>query len=123
MNNDDIPHTIDAAVNRVMEFDVLNPLMNPEIKELMSSEDNFIVTLHHGLGRWIRNEWGLWGGGPLQDEFKSLGIGHADDMSSIIIQLVYRRYKKLDEDVNGLVKYYREYWIGQGVNPLTLEKN
>lgn len=46
----------------------------------------FALSLHHSLGRHLRNEFGLWTKDtPLYEECKSLGLEHADDMSHRII--------------------------------------
>lgn len=44
-----------------------------------------MIRYHHGLGTWIRNNWGLWGGSRLQKYFTDRGITHPDDMSGIIL--------------------------------------
>jgi hypothetical protein len=44
-----------------------------------------LARFHFGLGRWIRNNWQLWGGSRLQQYFERLSITHPDDMSSIIL--------------------------------------
>ncbi len=43
------------------------------------------VRLHHGLGMWMRNTWGLWGNSELKKFFTKNGVEHPDDMSSIIL--------------------------------------
>ena len=50
----------------------------------MPHRDNMII-YHHGLGTWIRNNWGLWGGSRLQKYFTARGITHPDDMSGVIL--------------------------------------
>lgn len=60
----------------------------PEIdrKEMAALKTrNDMITYHHGLGTWLRNNWGLWGGSRLQKYFTDKGIGHPDDMSSIVL--------------------------------------
>ena len=42
--------------------------------------------MHDSLGRWIRNEWGLWTGSELKDELMGKGFNHPDDMSNYIIE-------------------------------------
>jgi hypothetical protein len=58
-----------------------------EIKCLPSRTD--MALYHHGLGMWIRNNWGLWGGSRLQKYFFDRKIKHPDDMSSVILSLYY----------------------------------
>ena len=38
-----------------------------EIKNLKSRDET--IKYHHGLGVWLRNNWGLWGGSRLQKYF------------------------------------------------------
>ena len=63
-----------------------------EKDQLMSCRENETpFGWHMGIGMWIRNNWGLWAGGELQDHFKELGLFHADDMSGMIFHQ-YRHY-------------------------------
>lgn len=43
-------------------------------------------SVHHSLGMWIRNNWGLWGGSRLETYFTDNGIHHPDDMSGVILE-------------------------------------
>jgi len=54
-----------------------------EMKALMSR--NEMIRYHMGLGMWMRNNWGLWGGSRLQKYFTDKGVTHPDDMSSVIL--------------------------------------
>jgi len=54
-------------------------------------EDEATLRYHHGLGMWIRNNWGLWGNSKLKQYFLDQGITHPDNMSSIILKS-YHRY-------------------------------
>ena len=74
------------------------------------SEDQFLGQAHHGLGRFLRNEWGLWGGSDIQKWFKERGIHHADDMSSIILTSFHRKLFNKDIDLDGQIKHYIKYW-------------
>ena len=46
------------------------------------------LSVHHSLGRWIRNNWGLWNeeDNELKTNLKKLGYIHPDDMSNYIIE-------------------------------------
>ena len=82
------------------------------IQEL-NDEDHISARLHHTLGRYIRNEWGLWAGGKLHDWFKSRGIWHADDMSGIIITSYWRQQHGVPIQFQEQVRLYQEYWAKQ----------
>lgn len=76
-----IPKTLEEAI---IELD----------KELSSDDKSFLLengslSVHHSLGRWIRNNWGLWGDPESSELKKSLleqGLEHPDDMSNYIIE-------------------------------------
>lgn len=57
------------------------------IKALPNREETIIY--HHGLGTWIRNNWGLWGGSRLQQYLIAKGLGHPDYMSATILEFYY----------------------------------
>jgi hypothetical protein len=69
-----------------------------------------LVTTHHGLGRWIRNNWGLWEGGALADHMKSLGFTHPDDMSASIIREFWNRMNNKPSEIQDDIKKYAEHW-------------
>lgn len=74
-------------------------------------EDEFSAVIHHGLGRWIRNNWGLWTDSRLFDYFKDkYGITHADDMSGIIFASFHRHLNGKDLDIEGQVEIYKKHW-------------
>ena len=90
-----------------------------ELKRLLPKEDvqamrkgteADMIQYHHGLGTWIRNNWGLWRGSALSKWFNKQGIQHPDDMSGIILDSFWRHLNskpiKLDEQIKG----YQEYW-------------
>lgn len=54
-----------------------------EMQALPSRDD--MIRYHHGLGTWIRNNWGLWGGSRLQKYFTEKGSTHPDEMSMIVL--------------------------------------
>ena len=81
-----------------------------------------IVRLHHGYGRWLRNNWGLWSKeGSLYEHFTDMGIGHADDMSSILLTTACRRILGDDDQLQEQVDSYKKFWRNQDIDPLTLE--
>jgi len=88
---------------------------------------NGAIGLHHTLGRYLRNTWGLWEGSagkhsPLRDWFLNRGLGHADDMSAIILDYFTSKLRHEEFDLDSAIEYYRHYWEDLGINPLTQEK-
>lgn len=72
-------------------FIQLDKLLSEEdkqtIKQLKNREET--IQFHHGLGTWIRNNWGLWGGSRLQKYMLDRGFRHPDDMSATILEFYY----------------------------------
>lgn len=74
--------------------------------------------LHFSLGRFLRNNWGLWSKeSTLYKWFRDVGIWHADDMSGIIIESYRRKLNGEPLDLLGQVKYYQDYWAANGGQP------
>jgi hypothetical protein len=69
-----------------------------------------ISMVHRGFGMWMRNNWGLWGGGPLAKSFNEMGIRHPDDMSGIILTSYWLHLHECPLRVPEQVAYYRAYW-------------
>jgi hypothetical protein len=84
-------------------FVELDRLLNDTTKqEIKNKNDSFelIGEYHMGLGRWLRNNWELWGGSRLQVYFHDRQIFHPDEMSSMILES-YAKYlngKTFDSD-------------------------
>jgi hypothetical protein len=70
------------------ELDRLLPEVDKkEMQALPRRED--MIQYHLGLGMWMRNNWGLWGGSRLQKYFTDRGVAHPDEMSSVILYHYY----------------------------------
>ena len=72
-------------------FIQLDKLLSDEdkqnIKQLEDRKET--IKFHHGLGTWIRNNWGLWGGSRLQRYFIEKNVTHPDAMSALILESYY----------------------------------
>lgn len=66
---------------------LLSEVDKKEMKAKAKRED--MIEYHFGLGMWLRNNWGLWGGSRLQKYFADKKVDHPDDMSSIILEYYY----------------------------------
>jgi hypothetical protein len=66
---------------------ILKTVDKEDIKKLESRSN--MISYHMGLGLWMRNNWGLWGGSRLLKYFKERGVSHPDSMSSIILYNYY----------------------------------
>ena len=78
-----IPETVEQAL------DALDKLLKPEDKKFLL--ENGAISAHHTLGRWIRNEWGLWNGSKLKALLEERGYSHPDDMSNHILECYVNR--------------------------------
>src|SRR4029079_7994312 len=101
-----IPSDLDDAlgeIDRGMDRRGRNEVLS------FATEDDMIKS-HFGLGQWLRNNWGLWGGSQLADYFNNLGVHHPDDMSGIILDSYWRKLHHQPIDLDGQVLYYKKYW-------------
>ena len=99
------PNNLDEAIAALKEM--LSPKDFWDFKQ--GTEDQ-VSSWHHDLGRWIRNNWDLWKGGPLADHFKRFGIHHPDDMSGIILTSAHRQWNDKPIGLEAQIKYYQDYW-------------
>jgi hypothetical protein len=99
------PTTVDECMRAFGEL--LSPVEQMEVT-LMSKDE--LIQCHHGLGRWVRNNWGLWEGGALLDHMKSLGFIHPDDISMSLIREWWARMNKVPSIMSDEIKRYAEYW-------------
>jgi hypothetical protein len=89
-------------------------------------QDDFVYGQHHFSGQGMRNNWFLWWNAghkydswpinqpPIVAYFNSIGIHHADDMSSTILHSAYRKHNNLPIDLEAQVKYYQDFWKQNG---------
>lgn len=78
--------------------------------DLMNLNRDELFEKHYDLGRWIRNTWMLWKGGPLMDHMKSLGLHHPDDISSLIIKECWLKLNGQPSELERDVAEYKSYW-------------
>jgi len=75
------------------------------------TEDDAVALFHHFLGRWIRNNWGLWSRDTkLYNTFSDMQLWHADDMSSIIMKSYHRYLHGKEINLKEQVQHYLNYW-------------
>ena len=74
------------------------------------TEDEFTSNAHFGIGLWMRNNWGLWGGSRLSKYFNTLGIFHPDDMSGTILTSYHRHLLGQDIKLEEQIEFYKNYW-------------
>lgn len=81
-----------------------------ELEKICTGPESNMVRYHHGLGRWLRNNWGLWGESKLKEHLKKIGLWHADDMSSVILDSFWRHLHDVPLDIEEQVEKYQVYW-------------
>lgn len=106
------PETFEEAVNQFskvvkgMKGEDRIYLVNQKTAEL------FAATLHHNMGRFIRNKWGIWSDAcPLRDHMKRrFGVEHPDDISSIIMMCSWQQLNRLPLTPIPFAEACIEYW-------------
>ena len=70
-------------------YTALDDLLTVEDRDFIQQTkdpERILIRLHHTLGRYLRNEWGLWTGSSLSKLLRQdYGISHPDDMSHFIL--------------------------------------
>jgi hypothetical protein len=80
----------------------------------IDNAEEFIGVSHFSHASGIRNNWGLWSGGPLKDWFKSQGITHADDMSNVIFEALWYKIHKREYDIKKAKEKFDAHWLQYG---------
>ena len=80
------------------------------LEQMRRAPEADMVLYHHGLGTWMRNNWGLWARGPLYWHFYALGLEHPDDMSGVILDSFWRYLREEPLQVEEQVEKYQSYW-------------
>lgn len=103
-----IPSNLDECFLILLEM-----ATEDQLTEFRGCTEKDLVTYHMGLGRWMRNEWGLWSGGSLKDYFEKLGLCHADDMSGVILTSFHKYLHNRPIVLEEQVQKYLDFWKGQ----------
>lgn len=86
-------------------------------RSMYCGSEHDMVQYHFGLGRWMRNNWGLWQGGALAKHFRGLGVTHPDDMSGIILDSYWRQLHDRPIDLPQQILSHQEYWEAHASPP------
>ncbi|MEM7778971.1 MAG: DUF6794 domain-containing protein [Pseudomonadota bacterium] len=81
-------------------------------ESLVTLKEDGPALAHFGLGMWIRNNWGLWAGGPLGQSMNKMGFLHPDDMSGVILGGLVARLRGEEYDLEERIAFYKSYWEG-----------
>lgn len=105
----DVPTSLDECIEALPQ--IIGQRQLEECRAL--SEADFLAQAHHGLGRWLRNNWGLWQRSEnrqLKGWFFQRGVSHADDISGIILASFHRHLQGKPIDLEKQVAVFRKYW-------------
>ena len=90
-----VPTTIQECLQEFKT--VLNAKTQMEILKMHRDD---LIGLHHNLGLWIRNNWGLWQKeSDLYKHMYSLGYNHPDEMSQAIIVEYWNKLNNLPSEL------------------------
>ena len=115
------PSNLDEAIEILLE--AIGP---DRAKMECMTEREFGSAFHHGTGTQIRNSWCLWWSEDhgydawprekpaIVKYFNDIDIFHADDMSGIIMNSLYRRMTGKDLNLSEQIEVYKKHWLEQG---------
>ena len=106
-----IPADLDEALH-LLETKLSREVLDDILK---SDAEDHMGIYHFSLGLSLRNGWGLWNDSRLARFFESNSIHHADDMSGIILDSLWRDLHGKPIELNKQIKHYQEFWKEQGV--------
>lgn len=105
-NEDVVPSNLNEAVSLIR-----GSLSSLDVVDMQ--KENFNPTqLHDTFGRYLRNSWSLWEDNtPIKNWFMSeYGISHADDISSIILDCLWRDIKGEPRQDKEMGENFKKYW-------------
>lgn len=107
LDMDSVPSTIEDAVDRLIAG-----MDDDEILAVRDGSASSPGQLHHFAGRSLRNQWSLWAEDTplLRDAVFTYRIGHADDISSLILNWTFAKARGEDFDPIAFCKKFHEHW-------------
>ena len=86
-------------------FRALDTLLTAGARDTLRRISSDSLWLYHmSLGMYVRNEFGLWRGGPLADALRARGLRHPDDMSGVVVD-AYRQFLRRERvDVDAAIR-------------------
>jgi hypothetical protein len=110
-----IPETMEDAID-VM----LIELAETARMQIKNGDFSSPAALHHGYGTALRNDFGLWDAkSPLTQHFRTrFGLGHADDISDLLIEGMFAKIKGDVFDPEPLVERKKAQWAALKVDAM-----
>lgn len=88
-------------------------IMDGDHKEWLKEDiDKAIGLSHHGIGQWIRNNFGLWKDKSILREWflDNYMLDHPDDISTLILVYFHKKKNGVDTDLSFYVNKYHKHW-------------
>ena len=82
-DQESFPITVEAAVRLLQGLVPEN-----EQSKIAAMAQDELISLHFGLGQWVRNHLGLWGANPAL--LTATGEANADDASDVIVRAFWQ---------------------------------
>ncbi len=110
-----IPKTLEDAVAWIMKR-----FKDSDLQRILNTEN---VEFNSNFGMGMRNTWGLWFEvSPLRKHFQErFGLGHADDISSIISNAIWSKIHGVPYDPSDDVESFKRHWERYSCDPMTGE--
>lgn len=104
-----IPNNINECF---IELDSIFSKSPQELELFKKEEETTAVALaHHGIGRWIRNNWGFWTKtSKLYNTMNDMQLWHPDDMSSVILKSYHRHINNKEINLKEQIDHYINFW-------------
>lgn len=104
-----IPTNLSECFDRLDEIFKDAPIEYESFKN--TSEEEAVIILHYGLGKWIRNNWGLWeGNSTIFKVLSSMHLWHADDMSTLILTSYHRHINDIPLGLKKQIDHFLGHW-------------
>ena len=116
MNLDIVPSSLEQAVKVIID--------DLKEDELDFIQNNSPVDVHFSFGAFLRNAWSLWDTETIlvQHFLNKYNIGHADDISSLILDCVWRQVKGQKWEVEKHVDKCHKHWLKFGLPENGIER-
>lgn len=112
IEQDRVPTNLTECVNFIV-----SALEKHEIEDICTNKVG-AIDVHMTFGMYLRNAWSLWDKEmPLNQWFRqNLTIGHADDISQIILEAVVARVKGVKYNPFESISEIHSHWQRYGCN-------
>lgn len=114
IDQDSVPSTIEQAVDAIVAA------VEPADRQVIIESSNPATQAHHGLGRYLRNNWSLWeADSPLKrDAVATYRIAHADDISALILDWACAKIRAESFDPMEACERFHRHWAALGKTSL-----